>query len=90
MALNSPVKSKAETSHLEDVSPAISLGDDLDYLDSIETTQSGKFAWLVSTTAGVGGLLFGQGLSLHELLVMLNKHRIRYRHHFSCSCLSQR
>jgi hypothetical protein len=28
-------------------------------LDSIEQTQSGRYAWLVAITAGVGGLLFG-------------------------------
>lgn len=32
---------------------------DLDALDSIETTKTSKYAWLVSVTAGVGGLLFG-------------------------------
>jgi SP family myo-inositol transporter-like MFS transporter 13 len=31
----------------------------LEDLDSIEKTQSGKYAWLVAITAGVGGLLFG-------------------------------
>ena len=33
---------------------------ELDALDSIELTQTGKFAWLVAITAGVGGLLFGK------------------------------
>jgi hypothetical protein len=31
----------------------------LEDLDSIEQTESGKYAWLVAITAGVGGLLFG-------------------------------
>ena len=31
----------------------------LEDLDSIEQTQSGRYAWLVAITAGVGGLLFG-------------------------------
>jgi SP family myo-inositol transporter-like MFS transporter 13 len=32
---------------------------DLNDLDSIENTESSRYAWLVSITAGVGGLLFG-------------------------------
>ena len=32
---------------------------DLDALDSIESTKSSRYAWLVSVTAGIGGLLFG-------------------------------
>jgi len=32
---------------------------ELDALDTIELTQTGRFAWLVAITAGVGGLLFG-------------------------------
>lgn len=31
----------------------------LDGLDSIEQTQTGKFSWLVSITAAIGGMLFG-------------------------------
>jgi SP family myo-inositol transporter-like MFS transporter 13 len=31
----------------------------IDALDSIEDTKSSRYAWLVSITAGVGGLLFG-------------------------------
>lgn len=30
-----------------------------DALDTIELTESGRYAWLVAITAGVGGLLFG-------------------------------
>lgn len=36
-----------------------SVPPDIDALDSIEATQSSKYAWLLSATAGVGGLLFG-------------------------------
>lgn len=32
---------------------------DINDLDSIENTESSRYAWLVSITAGVGGLLFG-------------------------------
>jgi hypothetical protein len=57
--LNSP---KANALHVEKVSTS-SLDRDsqhLEDLDSIESTQSGKYAWLVAITAGVGGLLFGK------------------------------
>lgn len=52
---------KTEAVHVEQVSsyPSGSTKENLDELDTIELTQSGKFAWLVSVTAGVGGLLFG-------------------------------
>lgn len=53
--------------HVEKVSTS-SLGggsEHLEDLDSIEQTQSGKYAWLVAITAGVGGLLFGKPLSLN-------------------------
>lgn len=47
--------------HVEKVSSSDSIqkSEHLEDLDSIEKTQSGKFAWLVSITAGVGGMLFG-------------------------------
>lgn len=31
----------------------------LEELDSIEQTETGKFSWLVSITAAIGGMLFG-------------------------------
>lgn len=34
--------------------------ENLDELDSIESTPASKFVWLVSITASVGGLLFGK------------------------------
>jgi SP family myo-inositol transporter-like MFS transporter 13 len=53
---------KVNALHVEQVSTLSSNKhlDLLDDLDSIEKTQSGKYAWLVATTAGVGGLLFGK------------------------------
>jgi SP family myo-inositol transporter-like MFS transporter 13 len=53
---------KVGTLHLEKVSISSVDGgsDHLEDLDSIELTQSGKYAWLVAITAGVGGLLFGE------------------------------
>ena len=53
---------KADVSHVESLSQSGSVHslEDINGLDSIERTQSGKFAWLVSLTAGVGGLLFGR------------------------------
>lgn len=53
---------KVGSLHVEKVSTS-SLGggsEHLEDLDSIEQTQSGKYAWLVAITAGVGGLLFGK------------------------------
>ena len=51
--------------HVEKVSTSSLDGgsEHLDDLDSIEQTQSGKYAWLVAITAGVGGLLFGRNIS---------------------------
>jgi len=49
------MKEKTTSAHLEYSSQGI----DLDALDSIEQTKAGKFSWLVSITAAIGGMLFG-------------------------------
>jgi MFS transporter, SP family, solute carrier family 2 (myo-inositol transporter), member 13 len=61
MGVLSELDDKTQASHVEQVgtSLSVSTSENLDELDTIEQTQSGKFAWLVSVTAGVGGLLFG-------------------------------
>jgi SP family myo-inositol transporter-like MFS transporter 13 len=61
MGILSELDKNTEATHVERVgaSPSVSTSENLDELDTIEQTQSGKFAWLVSVTAGVGGLLFG-------------------------------
>lgn len=60
MASLNEEKIKNDAQHVERASESVSRKDViLEDLDSIEQTQSGKFAWLVSVTAGVGGLLFG-------------------------------
>jgi SP family myo-inositol transporter-like MFS transporter 13 len=52
---------KNESLHVEKISTSSVDGNSehLEDLDSIEQTQSGRYAWLVAITAGVGGLLFG-------------------------------
>lgn len=47
---------KEQSQHIETSSLGTS---DLDSLDTIEQTKPSKYAWLVSLTAGIGGLLFG-------------------------------
>ena len=32
---------------------------DLDALDTIELTQTGKFSWFIALVASIGGMLFG-------------------------------
>ena len=54
MGFSSELDRKTEAIHVE-----TSGNPELDSLDTIEQTQSGKFAWLISITAGIGGLLFG-------------------------------
>jgi MFS transporter, SP family, solute carrier family 2 (myo-inositol transporter), member 13 len=58
--------SKDSALHVEKVSTSSVGGgsEHLEDLDSIEQTQSGRYAWLVAITAGVGGLLFGTPLPL--------------------------
>lgn len=55
---------KVDALHVEKVLTTSHDGESehLEDLDSIEKTQSGKYAWLVAITAGVGGLLFGKCL----------------------------
>ena len=46
--------------HLEDAAINGSIQEiNLDELNSIEQTKTGKFSWLVSITAAIGGMLFG-------------------------------
>lgn len=69
MGLSSEIERKASATHIE-----TTLHPELDALDTIELTQSGKFAWLVSITAGVGGFLFGYDTGIiSAILVYLNQ-----------------
>ncbi|KAK7407885.1 hypothetical protein QQX98_009944 [Neonectria punicea] len=65
---------KDDIKHLENTSPVGSTQEfDLDELDSIERTQTGKFAWLVSITAAIGGMLFGYDTGIiSAVLVYIN------------------
>jgi SP family myo-inositol transporter-like MFS transporter 13 len=59
---------KTDALHVEKVSTSSVDGSEhLEDLDSIEQTQSGRYAWLVAITAGVGGLLFGMYLEYYRL-----------------------
>lgn len=77
MGASSELDSKPDAYHIEKVQSNQSLGSEqtnaqLD-LDTIEQTESGKFAWLVSITAGVGGMLFGYDTGIiSAVLVYLN------------------
>lgn len=54
-------KLEQDALHVERIpsTDSVPKSEHLEDFDSIEKTQSGKFAWLVSITAGVGGMLFG-------------------------------
>ncbi len=53
-SITSQLGEKTGATHVENhVDPA------LDALDSIELTETGKFSWLISITAAIGGMLFG-------------------------------
>jgi SP family myo-inositol transporter-like MFS transporter 13 len=56
MGITSKTDEKTGTDHVEHINPQQSSLDDL---DTIEETKTGKFAWLVSITAAIGGMLFG-------------------------------
>jgi SP family myo-inositol transporter-like MFS transporter 13 len=60
LAIMSGLDLKDDTKHLENtVSGDFAQDFDIDELDSIEQTKTGKFVWLVSITAAIGGMLFG-------------------------------
>jgi len=56
MGITSKIDEKTGTDHVEHID---SQQSSLDDLDTIEETKTGKFAWLVSITAAIGGMLFG-------------------------------
>jgi SP family myo-inositol transporter-like MFS transporter 13 len=66
MGVLSEYGDKDTTLHVEKVSSSSPSrpSENVEDLDSIEQTQSGRYAWLVAITAGVGGLLFGVQLLL--------------------------
>lgn len=66
---------KRDLQHLEEADVAGSTHEiALEDLDGIEQTKTGKFAWLVSITAAVGGFLFGYDTGIiSAVLLYLNK-----------------
>ena len=68
MGLVDEIDLKTEALHVDNINSQ------LDDLDSIEKTQSGKFAWLIAVTAGIGGLLFGEHSMDGERLHRENTH----------------
>lgn len=82
MGVSSELDKKTEALHVEHISSlSTSNSENLDDLDSIERTQSGKFAWLVSVTAGVGGLLFGICILYTAHIGDTDDGRLRYWHY---------
>lgn len=61
MGVLSEYGDKETALHVEEIFSSSSSppAEDVEDLDSIEETKSGRYAWLVAITAGVGGLLFG-------------------------------
>ncbi|KAH7157786.1 general substrate transporter [Dactylonectria estremocensis] len=66
---------KDDIKHLEDPTGVGSSEEiSLDELDSIEHTNTGKYAWLVSITAAIGGMLFGYDTGIiSAVLIYLNE-----------------
>lgn len=54
---NASISEKVAAVHVEN-----RANPELDALDSIELTETGKFSWLISITAAIGGMLFGSVL----------------------------
>ena len=56
MRIMNTLDEKTGTDHVEHVNERMPS---MDGLDTIEETKTGMFAWLVSITAAIGGMLFG-------------------------------
>lgn len=67
---------KKDLQHLENIPTNGSLQEVLPYedLDTIENTKTGKYSWLVSITAAIGGMLFGYDTGIiSAVLVYIHK-----------------
>ncbi|KAH7019462.1 general substrate transporter [Ilyonectria destructans] len=65
---------KDDIKHLEDPTGVGSSEEiSLDELDSIEKTETGRYSWLVSITAAIGGMLFGYDTGIiSAVLIYIN------------------
>lgn len=65
---------KDDIKHLENPTTVGSTQDfALDELDSIELTKTGRYSWLVSITAAIGGMLFGYDTGIiSAVLIYIN------------------
>ncbi|KAH6683599.1 general substrate transporter [Plectosphaerella plurivora] len=74
---------KGDTSHLETASNRSDAQHEGDDLDSIESTKTGRFPWLVSVTAAIGGSLFGYDTGINAAVLVTIHESLG--HHLSSS-----
>ncbi|KAI6778609.1 uncharacterized protein J7T54_003388 [Emericellopsis cladophorae] len=81
--MESKIPDKAGASHLETASTGSTTPPDAESLDSIESTKTGRFPWLVSVTAAIGGSLFGYDTGINAAVLVTIHNSLG--HHLSSS-----